>query len=291
VAGRTALDEWVSVIETLGEEEDPDVWAAVGSALSLLDLIAADERDRSALQGFVRRVAGPAWGRLGWVPGPSEPERLGITRGRLVGALGLLGEDAEVRREAQQRFENFFAARTGLAPDLLTPVTNVVAASGGEDGWNLILEQYRAAVTPQDKVRYLHALPSTPDPVLLARTLDLSLSDEVRTQDAPFLVAGVMSNRAGGALAWNWVEQHWDELQVRLPPSLVARIFEGITALIDPGVAQAVHAFAGSHDLPLAGPRVDQLLERMDINVALAGRLAGAIHRAMGEDGTGAIGG
>jgi puromycin-sensitive aminopeptidase len=291
VAGRTALDEWVSVIESLGEEEDPDVWAAVGGALSLLDLIAADGRDRSALQGFVRRVAGPAWARLGWVPGPSEPERVGIARGRLIGALGLLGEDPGVRREARQRFETFLAARTGLAPDLLTPVTNVVAASGGEDGWNLILEQYRGAVTPQDEVRYLHALPSTSDPLLLARTLDLALSDEVRTQDAPFLVAGVMSNRAGGALAWNWVEQHWDELQVRLPPSLVARIFEGITALIDPGVAQAVHAFAASHDLPLAGPRVDQLLERMDINVALAGRLTGVIHVAMGEDAADALDG
>jgi aminopeptidase N len=207
---------------------------------------------------------------------------VGIARGRLVGTLGLLAEDPAVRREARERFDRFLAERTGLAPDLLTPVANVVAASAGEEGWNLILEQYRAAVTPQDKVRYLLALPATPDPVLLGRTLDLALSDEVRTQDAPFLVAGVMSNRAGGPLAWHWVENHWDQLQERLPPSLVARIFEGITALVDPGVADGVHAFVASHDLPLAGPRVDQLLERMDINVALARRLTGAIHLALG---------
>jgi puromycin-sensitive aminopeptidase len=285
VAGRGALEEWVSVIKSLGEEEDPDVWAAGASALGLLDLIAADGPDRSALRAFVRQVAGPAWARLGWDPRPAEPERLGITRGRLVGALGLLGEDPEVRREARARFDRFLAERTGLAPDLLTPVANVVTASAGEEGWDLILEQYRAAVTPQDKVRYLLALPSTPDLTLLARTLDLALSDEVRTQDAPFLVAGVMSNRAGGPLAWRWVEEHWDQLQERLPPSLVARIFEGITALVDPDVAQAVHTFASSHDLPLAGPRLDQLLERMDINVALARRLSGVIHFALGEPG------
>src|SRR5262249_15637081 len=86
VAGRGALDEWVSVIKSLGEEEDPDVWAAAASALGLLDLIATDGLDRSALQAFVRQVAGPAWARLGWDPRPAEPERLGITRGRLVGA-------------------------------------------------------------------------------------------------------------------------------------------------------------------------------------------------------------
>jgi puromycin-sensitive aminopeptidase len=283
VADRAALEDWVQVVESLAEEEDdPDVWAAVGGALGLLDLIAAAGPDRAALQGFVRRVAGPAWARLGWDPHPSESERLGITRGRLVAALGLLGEDGEVRLEARARFDRFLVERTGLAADLLTPVANVVTASGAEDGWNLILDQYRSAVTPQDKVRYLLALPSTPDPGLLARTLDLALSEEVRTQDAPFLVAGVMSNRAGGPLAWRWVEDHWEQLQERLPPSLVARIFEGITALVDPDVARAVHAFAASHELPLAGPRVDQLLERMDINVALGGRLAGVIHLAMG---------
>jgi puromycin-sensitive aminopeptidase len=287
VAGRAALDEWVEIVESLGAEEDPDVWAAAGSALGLLDLIAADGPDREALQAFVREVAGPAWARLRWDPSPSEPERLGITRGRLVSLLGLIGADPSLRREALERFDRFLSERTGLAPDLLTPIAHVMAASAGEPGWNLLLERYRAAATPQDKVRYLQALPSTPDHGLLARTLELALSDEVRTQDAPFLVAGVMSNRAGGALAWSWMERHWERLQERLPPSLIARIFEGITALVDPAVAQAVHAFAASHELPLAGPRVDQLLERMDINVALAGRLAGAIHLALGGGATG----
>ena len=96
-----------------------------------------------------------------------------------------------------------------------------------------------------------------------------------------------MSNRAGGSLAWQWVEDHWEQLQQRLPSSLVARIFEGVTALVDGDVAGGVHAFASSHDLPLAGPRVDQLLERMDINVALARRLSGSIHAALGPGDSG----
>ena len=104
---------------------------------------------------------------------------------------------------ALARFRDFLADRSGLAPDLLTPVAHVVAAWGGEEGWTSILERYRSATTPQDKVRYLTALPATRDPALLARTLDLALGDEVRTQDGYFLVAEVMANRAGGALAWD----------------------------------------------------------------------------------------
>jgi puromycin-sensitive aminopeptidase len=281
VAGSAGLDEWASLVELLGDEDDPDVWAAVGGAFGLLDLIATDAADRVALQAFVRRVAGPVWGRLGWEPSGADAQRLAITRGRLLAVLGLSGEDAEVRRQAAERFERFLTEKSGLAADLLTPVAHVVAASGTEEAWTAILGQYRAATTPQDKVRYLLALPETSYPPLLARTLDLALSDEVRTQDAPFLVAGVMSNRAGGGLAWEWVERHWDEIRNRLPPGLVARIFEGITSLVDPGVAAAVHAFAATHELPMAGPRVDQLLERMDINVALGARLRGTISTAL----------
>jgi puromycin-sensitive aminopeptidase len=291
VGARTTLEDWVGVVESLGEEDDPDVWAAVNGAVGLLDLIATDTSDRSALRAFIRRVASRAWARLGWDPAPSETERLGVTRGRLVAVLGMPGQDPEVRREARARFDRFRTERAGLAPDLLTPVANVVAASGGEEGWAAILDQYRSATTPQDKVRYLQALASTPDPSLLARTLDLAISDEVRTQDAPFLVAGVMSNQAGASLAWAWVERHWNDLQERMPSSLVARIFEGVTSIVDRNVAAAIHAFAAGHDLPLAGPRLDQLLERMDINVALAGRLAGGIAGALGRWGSGGSGG
>ena len=285
VAGTTAVGEWVGVLTALGEEgeADPDVWAAASASLGLLDLIAADGDDRSALQGFVRRVAERSWSRLGWDPAGDEPQRLSITRGRVMSALGLIGDDPDVRQEALARFGRFLSDKSALAADLQTPVAHVVAASGGEQGWEAILAQYRASATPQDKVRYLLALPSTPDPALLIRTLDLALGDEVRSQDAPFLVAGVLSNRSGGPLAWEWVEQHWDTLCDRLPPSLVARVLDGITALVDPTVAARVHAFAASHELPMAGPRLDQLLERMDINVALGSRLRGSLATALAD--------
>ena len=229
----------------------------------------------------MRRVAGRSWARLGWDPHPGESQRTGITRGRVLSVLGLTGHEASVGEEAVARFRAFVTDKTRLAPDLLTPVAHVVAAWGGEEGWTTILDQYRSSTTPQDKVRYLTALPATRDPSLLARTLDLALGDEVRTQDGCFLIAEVMANRAGGALAWEWFERHWDEIHDRYPPALIGRILEGIAMLVDPAVATAVHAFADSHDLPLAGPRLDQLLERMDINVALAARLQGTMAAAL----------
>jgi puromycin-sensitive aminopeptidase len=280
VSGAAGLDEWVAVIEALGTEDDPDVWAAIRSALDLLDLMADDE-DRAALQAFVRRVAGRAWAQLGWDPSPGEPERLGTTRGRVLAVLGGVGEDRGIRAQTEERFGRFLSGGGGLAPDLLTPAARVVATFGGQEAWETILGLYRTATTPQDKVRYLDALAATSDPGLLARTLDLALSDDVRTQDAAFLVGDVMGSRAGGRLAWQWLERRWDDLQGRLPGGLIARIFDAITALVEPDLAAQVHAFMASHEVPHAGPRIDQVLERMDINVGVAARIRGTIARVL----------
>ncbi len=132
-------------------------------------------------------------------------------------------------------------------------------------------------------MRYLFALTHSPDPATLLRTLDLALTLEVRTQDAPFLISAVMQNRHGARVAWEWLEQHWVELGARFPASQLARAFEGITSALDPALASAIHRFCASHDVPLAGPRLDQLLERMDINVALAARLRGTLAGVLGR--------
>jgi puromycin-sensitive aminopeptidase len=283
VAGQASLEEWVQAVDALGTEDDPDVWAAVVSGVSFLDRIAGDG-ERDAVAAFVRRIAEPTWDRLGWDPPVGESRRLGITRGRVLSAVGAIGRDPVLCQETQARFERYDtdAAQPGLAPDLVTPAAHVAAACGGEAAWQLILDRYRAGRTPQDKVRYLDALASTSDPALLARTLDLALGEEVRSQDGGFLVAGVMSNRAGGRLAWEWLERRWPEVQARIPAGLVARIFESITSLVEPELAARVHRFLDTHEIPQAGPRLDQLAERMDINVALAARLRGSMAGALG---------
>ncbi|MGH9054281.1 MAG: M1 family metallopeptidase [Acidimicrobiales bacterium] len=279
VAGVAELRNWVQVVAALGDEEDPDVWASITGVLELLDLM-GDEPGRQALRSFIGRLAAPARSRLGWDPEPSEGKRTHIARAKILGALGMPGADPGIRAEAAARFERSAAGDARVAPDLLTPVAHMVAASGGS-GWSSVLARYRAAETPQDKIRYLIALAATEDPELLGRTLDMSLVGEVRTQDAPFLIAAVMGRRTAGKLAWGWVEEHWEQLTERLPNGMVARIFDGIPALIDPAVASSVHAFTESHEVPMAGPRLDQLLERMDLHRALAARLRSSIASAL----------
>jgi len=276
VAGLQDISDWVSIVGSLGEDRDADVWGAINSVFALLSLV-ADENDRDALQSFVRKTARPVWAQLGWTPVPGEPSRAATARARVLESLALIGADPEAAEQAVDRFRTFVTTGQALPPDLVSCAARVTVARDGDAGWQTVFAQYKGASTPQDRVRYLFALSESPDPSTLRRTLDLVLSLEVRTQDAPFLISAVMRNRHGATIAWEWLESHWEELGSRFSAALLARAFDGIPLVVDPGLAGAIHRFCAAHEVPLAGPRLDQLLERMDINVGLAARLRGTL--------------
>jgi puromycin-sensitive aminopeptidase len=280
VAGTGALPEWVSSANAVAADPDPDLWGALGLILGTLDGLGDDE-DQAALRSYTRRIAAAPWAALGWDAAPDEARRLATARGRVLACLGLIGRDEDVTREATERFRRFPSDPDALAPDLVAVAARIAVAAGGAETWSMALDRYRDAEVPQDKIRYLYALAETPDVDLLRRTLDLSITADVRSQDAPFLIAAVLQNRHGAPTGWSWIEEHWPVLKDRFPSGLLARVLEGVTSIVNPDLAARVRGFCAANDMPLTSPRIDQLLERMDLNVALAGRLRSTLAAAL----------
>jgi puromycin-sensitive aminopeptidase len=272
LAGHSQVSDFLALDARLPSERDPDVWGSGLGPLGLLDRILSDE-DRPLLQAFVRGVARPVFDELGWDPGAGEAERLGTLRARLLSTLGTLGADPDIRAEARSRLDRYFQDATSLAPDLVTAVVTIVAFSGGEEEYQLMAQRFRTAVTPQDQVRYLYALATPEVPDLLRRTLDLCLSGEVRSQDAPYVIGAVLGSRAGARLAWRFIEQHWDTMRARFPDNSIPRMLEAMSGIVDRELAAEIHAFLDGHPVPQE-KLVAQSLEKLDNNVAFAERVA-----------------
>jgi len=220
----------------------------------------------------VRQLARPGADELGWEPVPGEAERTGTLRARLLSALGTLGADPDVRAEARTRFEEFVADPTTLAPDLVSAVVTIVAYSGGDDAYQRMYSRFRTAATPQDQVRYLYALAAPESPELLARTLELCLTSEVRSQDAPYVIGAILASRTGSHQAWPFIEEHWDEIRARFPDNSIPRMLDGISGIVDPVLAQRIHTFLAAHPVPQE-KLMAQSLEKLDNNVAFAARV------------------
>ena len=275
LAGQTPLRDFVGLIARMSAEDDPDVWAAMLGPLHLVDRFVPDDV-RPSFEAFVRTLVAPAFERIGWTAGPGEDDRTGSLRAALVGALGTLGADADVRGEAARLHAAYLEDRAAVDADLVAPIISMLARSGGEEEYTTFLQRYRNPETPQEEVRYLYALAEMPHPALVRRTLEMALS-EVRIQNAPFVIGYSMSNRVGGAAAWSFVKEQWSTIVERFPSKLLPRMLEGITALVDREVASDVHEFLAEHRLAAGEKLIEQAEERLDINVAFGEREAPAL--------------
>jgi puromycin-sensitive aminopeptidase len=271
LSGRAPLSDLLRLARALVDsaEGDPSVWSVVLGALGLLDRVVPDA-DRPTLTLAIRTLLGPLARHLGWDPRSDDDERTPALRSSVLRTLGTIGEDPDTQVEASRRFTA--AAADPLHPDTESAILDIVAWSGGAPEFDAFLARYRNPANPQEENRYLYALASFTDPALARRTFDLALS-EVRTQNAPFVLQSLVANRITGPAAWQRVTEEWDSLVAKFPSNILPRMLDGVRGLCaPPELAAQVTAFVETHPLPAGGKTVEQILERLAVNVAFGER-------------------
>jgi puromycin-sensitive aminopeptidase len=279
VAGSVPAADFLRLARGLDGETDLHVWQSLVTALGWFDRIAPNGA-RNGLRGYVRQLLTPAADRLGPEPADDESDLTRSLRGLLLSARAILGEDRTAIERARELEE---AARAGepVDPALAAAGVAVVAATGGSEDYERFLRRRNEAPTPQEQLRYLFALSDFRDPVLFDRTLVLSITSEVRSQDGAGVLAKAIANRDLGDRAWRFVAEHWDELNRRLPPNSIIYLVEGIRFLTTPELEADVQRFFTEHDIPQARKMLQQTLERQRVNVALRRNVAPQLAAAL----------
>ncbi len=285
LSGQAPLSDLLRLARALVDsaEGDPSVWSVVLGALGLFDRIIADA-DRPVLAQSVRTLLGPLARDLGWDPRDDDGERTPSLRASVLRVLGTIGEDADIVAEATRRFSD--AGTTALHPDTESAILDIVASGGRTPDYEAILARYRAPANPQEENRYLYALASFNQVDLAMRTFDLAMT-EVRTQNAPFVLQLLVANRVTGPTAWQRITEEWDTLVAKFPSNILPRMLDGVRGLCTPPeLADRVTSFIEEHPLAAGGRTVEQILERLAVNVAFGQRegatLAAVLTEAVG---------
>jgi hypothetical protein len=132
------------------------------------------------------------------------------------------------------------------------------------------------------QLRHLYLLAEFDDPELLARTCELAMSSEVRSQNAPFLLRACVGNRRHGRQGWEFVRRHWAEANERFPRNTIARMVETVRQLDRPADVADVQAFFAEHPIEQAAKTLEQILERQRVNAAVRERNESAVIEAFG---------
>ena len=251
-AGRHTVPEYLSLANTLRNDRDSAVLGEIIDRVGYIGRNLVTDQDRPEFQAWVRSFFKPVLNDIGMMPKAGEPPTTGNLRSRLYGVLGgTTGEDPEVIAQSQKLTQEYMQNPDSVPPDLVGVAVNIAALHGNA----ALYDQYRAklseAKTPQEYYTYFYALSSFRDPALLEKTLDFALSDQVRNQDL-YIIGGVMQNKVGGPLAWDFVKSHWDQLMKKTGGSIggAGAALGGTGSFCDAKMRDDIKAFYEQHKLP-----------------------------------------
>jgi len=267
VAGTAPAGSFLDLVQGSKDETDLRVWQAILGGLGWLDRFVEDE-PRERLRAFVRDLVRPALARLGWDASKDESDLTRALRGQLVQSLAVLGADPETLAQCRE-----LELEGEGDPQLLQAAVEAVAAEGTAEDLDRYWQRYRGASTPQEEERYLFATSRFPGEAEVDRILASSMTDEVRTQDAPYLLARATTNRRQGPKVWRFIADRWDEMQDRFASSNIMGLASGIRYLTEPGIVDEVDAFFRGHDIPQNHLMLQQALERMRVAAKLRERV------------------
>jgi puromycin-sensitive aminopeptidase len=267
LAGLTPLEDYFGLIELLHEENDVNVWATViGSGHHLHRIL--DDSQCVELASRLRRLFTPAVERLGWTARKGESELESQLRGDLIGALGTLAEDKDCRQRGRELFAQSENAPDSVDRNLIPALVSIVAHSGAKPDYERFCNRFKTAKTPQDETRYLFALANFRAPELIDRTLDLTINGEVRTQNSPYLMRGILLNKHAREKAWRFMKTHWDEMLRLYPDNAIPRMCEGIIGLVNPQLEADAREFFTKHPVKQGAKQIEQHLERLRVAIS-----------------------
>ena len=266
LAGLTSLIDYLSLIDLLSDENDVNVWTTViGSGHHLERIL--DDPQCTTLAKRLRTLLGPAVARFGWTPRQGESDLESQLRGDLISALGTLGDDKGCQERARELFALYEKSPDIVERNLIPALIAIVAHTGTAADYDKFYGRFKNAQTPQEETRFLFALANFRLPELIDRTLDLTINGEVRTQNSPYLMRGILLNKPARVKAWVFMKAHWEEMLRQYPDNAIPRMCEGIVGLATAELEADVRDFFARHPVKQGTKQMEQHLERLHVAV------------------------
>lgn len=270
--GQVKLAVFLDTIKLFKAEQDKNVWTVIATALQYIDRVFWE--DKGNLARITRDLLMPTYERLGWdaATGDTESELTKQLRGLTLTVLGTVGRDEAIQKEAVVRYEKHLSGIKTLAPDVASAAVAILAGCGGEARYEQFLESFKKSGSPQEQERFMYALGMFKQEELLKRTLAMTLTGEVRSQNAPYLVRNIMLNPFGRQVGWQFMTENWEAINRIFPSLIITRLVEGVTGLVDDKLADEVFKFFASRPFTGGQKTVDQHLEKLRVALAFMHR-------------------
>ncbi len=260
IDGATYLDE----LERFSGDRDPQVVAAVVTAITALRHPFVTLETRDAFAAWVRRTMWPVLSRFGMAPSKGEPPTLSLMRPQLMQLLGDDGRDPRVLSWARQAEQSFMKDPTTVDRSLQDVAINLAAVEGDEALFDGYRARFEASHVPTERARFLTGLASFTDPARADRALQYAIEGSLRPQEIMTIANGLGAHPELRDRVFEWTLAHYDFIASHVPPSAVATLPRQAGGCSLERVAKAREFFSQDGHHPVGTTKE---LERMEAEV------------------------
>ena len=257
---RVKAGDYLALAEALKNDPTRAVIDQLSQQLDYLDSHLTTAADRQQYQAWVRNTFAPVGEQLGWTPQANDSEEQRARRADLLRLVGGVGHDPKLMELSRQLIEKALGGAT-VDATLMYPALAIATREGDAALYDAIQKRAQSATSPEDSFRYLQALTNFRAPELVQRTLEYALSPQVRSQDAPYIIGGLMNNAHNRDQAWDFIRQHWAQVEAKLTNFSTGTVVDGAGNFCDTTHKQQVQNFFTEHPIPSAQRTLQQSLE------------------------------
>ncbi|RHZ45063.1 hypothetical protein Glove_692g11 [Diversispora epigaea] len=222
ISGHGKTSGLLNLIKEFDKEEQYIVWMEINTRLSDLTSVWFEQPDYQSLLSFQCNLLSKLVHKLGWEYKSDDDYLTTMLRSLVIKIAGRAG-DKDVVNEARRRFKLFISDNdeNALHPNIRGVVYEIVLIhGGGEEEFEAILNIYKTAKIADQKVVALTALGHAQQEKLIQRALELSISDNVKSQDIIYPFTGLKENCKSRRALWSFIKQNWELIQNRYQHSL-----------------------------------------------------------------------
>jgi aminopeptidase N len=284
--GREPVGDYLALAQGLQSDRNRAVVEDIVERLGYIERYLVSDADRDSYRAWMRQLLTPELNEVGWEPKPGDTDEQKDLRSRLFSALGYDARDPKAMAEAREIADKTLADPASVDREMAFGALPVAALNGDSSFYDKLIAAMKDTKSPEEYYLYFSTLSHFRDPKLLERTLEYAVSPEVRSQDALQLITGVLRNPAGQQLAWDFIRQHWSEVEKAGGPFASAEVVGATGVFCDAELRDQVTEFFSAHKVAAAERTYKQSIERISNCIDLKSEQGSQLASWLGQHST-----
>ena len=270
-SGRIKVDEYLDFVKKCCYDSDYPLNFSVSGHLGWLRIMSRGEKWIKGIEDVDFEFHRYILYRTGWVRKNNEANITTMLRGIAISRLGIYG-DKDTVSKLRNMFNQICSGKGGsIDPNLRSCIYSVSAWHGDADTYSKIVGMYKKAKMPDEKRRLLGALANFRSKNLINKSLEFSISRDVRLQDTFAISAIASGNPEAIELVWVWTKKNWKLLKSKFDRGthMLSRFVENASVMKSENNRNDIRLFFGKRENMREDLKksLAQTLERVDANV------------------------